>query len=1128
MSGDTSTSEASLKTRSGAGTSTSTASAKRRKAQVSQLKALQARRAADEAERALESRRRAATAAAAAAEAEAQLVIQEARAEAQRAADAAEIDALELRLMEDDDLKSQSPNDLVFEDRDREGNGAPADPRPPSGVISRHGQMQQLTDVNQIRSQSAAEPQRAHLHEQNANADARERTERWLSELPCGDGQRRTSSLPKITLDEFDGSPLEWPRWSGLFRALVHDNGALSDTKRLTYLQSCLTGEAREAVRGLLCDGNMYEEALKELDMQFGDPRAVVTATLDGVLKHHSIKENDVESLMRFSRALHAAVSVLSARGFEADLAAVTNLDQVLEKLPRSLAWQWGQVELKMAPRRPTLGDVDQWLRPLVLAGRRALSVSRQREVMMPRTQRVAPAEPAGRRRGSSQRTTLATATATEPAPCPACDGEAHNLDCCPVFKAMAPVDRLQLARDNRRCYRCLGESHWASRCRKKLICGENGCRGKHHPLLHVPDHSSRRSEEQDAPALAADQPRSVMATALDATSGPRKALLQVVPVRVLGPAGKFVDTHALLDSGADTSLCIESVLRDLSVTGSTEKLTLGNVEGTGMTRPTMKVSLQVAPLSADGQCEPVKVPEVFSVPQLNIRPQRVDWSKRAQWKHLEGISIPDTNGRKIELLLGANVLEAILQREARVGGPGQPAAIRTYFGWCLTGSVAQLLPVGSREVLHVAHRCEGEEKLQALVRDFWSTEAFGTRYNMKQPRSHEDRLAEEMMESTTKWRGDRYETGLLWKPDCAPLPNDRSMALRRLESTEKALRRAPEKAAAYRDTMREYLDKGYARLLTEEELQKHHQRCWYLPHHAVTSASKPGPMLVKTGGRHEKRYGLLVTCLATRAVHLELCHSLSTDSFLMAFRRFVSRRGRPKEVFSDNGTNLRAGEREMRRQIQAWNVHAISDRLAQDGIKWHFNPPGACHMGGAWERLISSVKRALRAVLSQLTVTDEALQTVLTEVEAVVNGRPLTHVSTEVDDLEAITPNHLLLGRRVTCLPPGVFDNGESASRRIWRQTQALTDQFWTRWLKEYVPSLTCRRKWTRDMRNLAPGDLVLIAEDNVPRGQWPLGRVIEVMPGPDGRVRSARLRARGGTVHRPATKICLLEEAR
>ena len=287
------------------------------------------------------------------------------------------------------------------------------------------------------------------------------------------------------------------------------------------------------------------------------------------------------------------------------------------------------------------------------------------------------------------------------------------------------------------------------------------------------------------------------------------------------------------------------------------------------------------------------------------------------------------------------------------------------------------------------------------------------------------------------------------------------------------------------------------------------------------------GPMIVETGRGREKRYGLLVTCLATRAVHLEVCQSLSTDSFLMAFRRFISRRGKPKEVFSDNGTSLRAGERELRRLIQTWNVHVINDRLSQENIRWHFNPPGACHMGGAWERMIASAKLALRAVLGRLIVTDEVLKTVLAEVEAVLNSRPLTHVSTQVDDLEAITPNHLLLGRPVTCLPPGIFNSRDSVSRRLWRQTQALADQFWSRWLKEYVPGLTCRRKWTTEARNLVPGDLVLIAEENVPRGQWPLGRVTEVMSGPDGRVRSARVRTRGGTVHRPTTKICLLEEA-
>ena len=288
------------------------------------------------------------------------------------------------------------------------------------------------------------------------------------------------------------------------------------------------------------------------------------------------------------------------------------------------------------------------------------------------------------------------------------------------------------------------------------------------------------------------------------------------------------------------------------------------------------------------------------------------------------------------------------------------------------------------------------------------------------------------------------------------------------------------------------------------------------------------GPLLVKTGPRStEKRYCLLVTCMATRAVHLELSHTLNTDSFLLAFSRYAARRGKPSQVFSDNGTNLRAGERELRGLLREWNQHTISDQLSQDQIQWHFNPPASSDMGGVWEAMIATVKRALRAVLGRLLVTDEVLQTVITEVEAVVNSRPLTYVSSEADSLEALTPSHLLLGRPVVRLPPGLADDADLSSRRIWRQTQAIANQFWKRWLSEYVPSLTCRRKWTRETRNLVPGDLILLAEDDVPRGHWPLGRVLHVYPGPDGRVRSALIRARGGTVHRPARKICVLEEA-
>ena len=287
------------------------------------------------------------------------------------------------------------------------------------------------------------------------------------------------------------------------------------------------------------------------------------------------------------------------------------------------------------------------------------------------------------------------------------------------------------------------------------------------------------------------------------------------------------------------------------------------------------------------------------------------------------------------------------------------------------------------------------------------------------------------------------------------------------------------------------------------------------------------GPILTKVSRKTEKRYCLLVTCLSTRAVHLELSTSLSTDSFLMAFQRFVARRGRPAVVFSDNGTNFRRGEIELKRLLTDLDQRNISDRLARDKIQWHFNPPMACHMGGAWERMVASVKRALRVVLGRAVVYEEALQTAIVEVEAVINSRPLTHVSSEPGDLEALTPNHILLGRPARLLPAQLGDLTRVDARSHWRQARALAAQFWQRWLREYIPTLTQRQKWISDTRNLCVGDLVLLVGDNTPRGLWPLARVTEMFPGRDGRVRSVEVATATGRLRRPASKVCLLEEA-
>lgn len=285
------------------------------------------------------------------------------------------------------------------------------------------------------------------------------------------------------------------------------------------------------------------------------------------------------------------------------------------------------------------------------------------------------------------------------------------------------------------------------------------------------------------------------------------------------------------------------------------------------------------------------------------------------------------------------------------------------------------------------------------------------------------------------------------------------------------------------------------------------------------------GPLYVKQGRSHVKRYGCIFTCLAIRAVHIEISHSLDTDSFINALRRFISRRGMPEKIVSDNGTNFTGGERELRESIASLNERQVKEFLQQRGIEWQFNPPTASHMGGVWERMIRSIRKILKNLLQEQVVCDEVLLTVIAEVEAILNARPLTQLSLDPRDEEPLTPNHLLLMRSSPNVVPGVFVKEDGYGRRRWRQTQFLANQFWKRWISEYLPLLQQRQKWTQPKRSLEVNDLVLVAADNEPRGQWPLGRVMQIYPDKNGRVRQVEVRVGPKYLRRPIAKLCFLE---
>ncbi|KAL7881127.1 hypothetical protein SRHO_G00033810 [Serrasalmus rhombeus] len=229
----------------------------------------------------------------------------------------------------------------------------------------------------------------------------------------------------------------------------------------------------------------------------------------------------------------------------------------------------------------------------------------------------------------------------------------------------------------------------------------------------------------------------------------------------------------------------------------------------------------------------------------------------------------------------------------------------------------------------------------------------------------------------------------------------------------------------------------------------------------------------------------------------------------------------------SDNGTNFVGADHELKKAIKEWNAAQIENSLLQRDIKWLFNPPSGSHHGGVWERIIRSIRKIMNATLKEQSLDEEGLQTFFCECEAILNSRPITTPSNDINDLEALTPQHLLLLKTNPNLPTGVFDEDDTYARKRWRQVQYMSDLFWKRWTREYLPQLQKRQKWNRPARNFSQGDVVLIVDESAPRGSWLMGRIVKIVVDEHGVVRKVRVKTKTNELERPITKLCLLQEA-
>ena len=285
-----------------------------------------------------------------------------------------------------------------------------------------------------------------------------------------------------------------------------------------------------------------------------------------------------------------------------------------------------------------------------------------------------------------------------------------------------------------------------------------------------------------------------------------------------------------------------------------------------------------------------------------------------------------------------------------------------------------------------------------------------------------------------------------------------------------------------------------------------------------------------------EKSYLALFVCFASKAVHLELVSDLSTAACIAAIRRFVSRRGCPKNIYSDNGKNFVGSDKEiadLQKILRNEHCDSLQAEAAGLHIKWFFIPPRAPHFGGLWESAIKCANIHLRKVMGNKVLSFEELCTLLCQIEMILNSRPICPLSEDPNNEFFLTPAHFCLGGKLENLPLSQTtddlknpDSTHSPTKR-WIQIQKMVSHFWKRWVKEYVLSLQEINKRKLETSNLKVGDIVFVIDDNVPPLQWPLAKIQHVYTGPDNVVRVVKIKTATGIYNRPVHKLKKLFDA-
>ncbi|KRZ47770.1 hypothetical protein T02_7890, partial [Trichinella nativa] len=659
---------------------------------------------------------------------------------------------------------------------------------------------------------------------------ARSIAEEYLEKDSVTDNRRDTTpnrgafyhvNLPKWELPKFDGDVLQFDTFWEQFEDQIHRQPEF----KFTYLRSCLTGNALNAIDGLTVTAANYSAAIDILKSRFGRRDLIIQTHIRKLLDTTPCNDASLKTSRKFYDEIVLHIRALEALGKNPSSPELTASEVLLEifklKTHLSTRKRWETLILSEPSKAANLEDFLRFLQDGIRV-QESVSMSDRK-----------PSSDVTKRTTSPPREKLPSVAALHAEirssdSCVMC-GEHHQVSQCPKFLAEKTQDRWRIVTSENLCFRCLRRGHTGNRCPEDKRCDYRSCGKTHHKLLHG-DKRTRQSRAGETssvkPTTEKDEGVSSSRTLLGRTASEKENLLQTARAILQSDDGNQFLVTCLLDSGCQRSLIRKDLAESLRLRGTTERLMLLRLGEMHSKYEKLRcVNFCLKSIYGGEDSYPI---EALCVPRITT----VDANpSAANWEHLHGLKLADIFPRErteIDVLIVIDFYNRLLFKERIVGGDALPEAVNSPFGRILSGNIPA--DDGSGKCITLLVKTENEYSEDDLRR-FWHLEIIG----VADDKGKEDPSASRLMktfEETLEYDNGRYTVKLPWKPGFPNVPNNYAHALQRLLKAEASLLKEPIKSEMYSKTLREYITDGIIERV--ENVHGDEGRTWYLPHHMV------------------------------------------------------------------------------------------------------------------------------------------------------------------------------------------------------------------------------------------------------------------------------------------------------